>query len=148
VPGADPVVELEPGEEIIMHVHAGFRGGAAASMRATFALGSARFRQKAHAEWLETVNASGFPGAPADMVVAITDRRMLIGKPGFWGGPPKAYKEEFPLALIAEAVTVRHGLITSAAFALTNGHIVEIESMRGRRLQRLVDLVNELRRPY
>ena len=71
-----------------MHVHAGFRGGAAASLRATFALGSAHIRQKAHTEWLEGVTAGGFPGAPADMILAITDRRLLIGRPNFWGGAP------------------------------------------------------------
>jgi hypothetical protein len=144
VPGSEREIELEPGEAIVMHVHAAFRGGFAASVRGTFTLGSGRYREKEHFQWLALATAGGFPEVPADMIVAITDRNLLIGKPTFWGGAPATYRESFPLARIARAITVRHGLLTSAAFALTNGHIVEIESMSGRRLRRLVETVNEI----
>lgn len=142
MPASEGEIELEPGEEIVMHVHAAFRGGAAASARGTFSLGSARYRNAQHAAWLEHATAAGFPAAPADMIVAVTDRRLLIGRPNFWGGKPAHYVDDFPLPRIAKAITVRHGLVTSAAFALTNGHIVEIESMRGGRLRRFIDTIN------
>jgi hypothetical protein len=144
VSGADDDIEQEPGDAVIVHAHAAFRGGFAASVRGTFTLGSGRYREKEHFHWQEVVTAGDFPEVPADMIVAVTDRNLLIGKPTFWGGKPASFLESFPLARIDRAITVRHGLITSAAFALTNGHIVEIESMSGRRLRRLVETVNAL----
>jgi hypothetical protein len=144
VAGAEGDIELEPGEAVITHAHAAFRGGFAASMRGTFTLGSGRYREKEHFHWQEVATAGGFPEVPADMIVAVTETTLLVGKPTFWGGRPASFLTSFPLERIDRGVTVRRGLITSAAFALTNGHIVEIESMNGRRLRRLVETVNEL----
>ena len=82
------LLELEPGEDLLAVARASFRGAAAVSTRATFALGSGRMRLRAFHEWHQAAVDSGFPIVPADMVVAATERRVLFGRPTFWGRPP------------------------------------------------------------
>jgi hypothetical protein len=82
------LIELEPGEELLAVARASFRGAAATSVRATFALGSGRTRLRAFDVWHDAAIASGFPFVPPDMVVTATPQRVLFGKPTFWGRTP------------------------------------------------------------
>jgi hypothetical protein len=138
------LLELEPGEEVLAVARASFRGAAAVSTRATFALGAGRMRGRAFHVWHDAAVASGFPIVPADMVVAATDRRVLFGRPTFWGRPPSRYSGAVDLEQIAQIVAVRHGLVTGVAFGFTHGGVVEIEAMRARPLRRLVQVVDDL----
>jgi hypothetical protein len=136
------LLEIEPDEELLAVARASFRGAAATSARSTFALGSARMRMRAFNDWHDAAVASGFPTAPPDMVVAATDRRVLVGKPTFWGRAPARYWGAIELHQIAELAVVKHGIVTGVAFAFTRGAIVEIEALRGRRLRHLVNVVS------
>ena len=136
-------IDLEPDEEIVVVARASFRGAAATSTRATFALGSGRMRMKAFAAWHDAALASGFPRVPADMVIAATDRRVLFAKPTFWGRVPRQYWSALELEKIAQIVAVKHGVVTGVAFGFTHGGIVEIEALRGRRLRQLVEAIDE-----
>jgi hypothetical protein len=137
------LIELEPGEELLAVARASFRGAAGVSVRATFALGSGRMRLRAFDDWHDAAIVSGFPRVPPDMVVAATDQRVLFGKPTFWGGTPSRYSGAVELGRLAEIIAVSHGLLTGVAFAFKDGAIVEIEAIRGRRLRRLVLVVEE-----
>jgi len=138
------LVELEPGEQLLTIARASFRGAAAVSVRATFALGSGRMRLRAFDVWHDAAIASGFPLVPPDMIVAATDQRVLFGKPTFWGRTPSHYSGAVDLGQLAQIVAVRHGIVTGVAFAFTDGGIVEIEALRGRQLRRLVLVVDDL----
>jgi hypothetical protein len=138
------LVELEPGEQLLTVARASFRGAAAVSVRATFALGSGRMRLRAFDVWHDAAIASGFPLVPPDMVVGATDRRVLFGKPTFWGRIPSRYSGAVDIGQLAQIVAVSHGLLTGVAFAFKDGGIVEIEAMRGRRLRQLVLVVEGL----
>ncbi len=138
------LVELEPGEKLLTVARASFRGAAAVSVRATFALGSGRMRLRAFDVWHDAAVASGFPLVPPDMVVAATDQRVLFGRPTFWGRTPSRYSGAVDLGQLSQIVAVRHGIVTGVAFAFTDGGIVEIEAMRGRQLRRLALVVDEL----
>ncbi|MDP9335421.1 MAG: hypothetical protein M3Q30_19235 [Actinomycetota bacterium] len=138
------LVELEPGEKLLAVARASFRGAAAVSVRATFALGSGRMRLRAFDVWHDAAIASGFPLVSPDMVVAATEQRVLFGKPTFWGRTPSRYAGAVDLGQLAQIVAVRHGIVTGVAFAFTDGAIVEIEAMRGRQLRRLALVVDEL----
>jgi hypothetical protein len=140
VPRGD-LIELEPGEEILVVARASFRGAAAASTRATFAFGSGRMRMKAYDVWHDAAIESGFPVVPPDMVVAATNRRVLFGKPTFWGRRPARYWSAVEYEQIAEIIAVGHGVVTGVAFGFKHGAIVEIEALRGRRLRALVGIV-------
>ena len=137
-------LELEPGEEVLALARASFRGAAATSVRATFALGSGRMRMRAFHEWHDAAIASGFPHVPPDMYLAATRLRVLFGKPTFWGRPPQQFSSAVDLSAIAQVAVTRHGFITGVAFGMTHGAIVEVEALRGRGLRHLVEVVTDL----
>ena len=141
------LLDLEPGEEILVAARASFRGAAAVTTRATFALGSGRMRLRAYHEWQDAANASGFGPVPPDMIIAVSDRRILFGKPTFWGRMPPGFWSAIYHDDVAKIVAVQHGLVTGVAFGLTSGGVVEIEAMRGARLRRLVRIV-DARHPH
>ena len=138
---ASASIDLEPGEKILATARASFRGAAATSVKTTMALGSGRMRLRAFVDWLDAARASGFPDAPPDMYLIATDRRILVGKPGFFGGAPSQFMGELDYAKIAQVVPIRHGAVTGVAFAFHFGGIVEIEAVRGRGLRHLADVV-------
>jgi hypothetical protein len=137
------LIELDPGEEILVIARASFRGAAATSTRATFALGSGRMRMRAYSVWHDAVTSAGFPTVPPDMIVAASDRRVLFGKPTFWGRPPTRYWSALNHGDIAQIVATSHGIVTGVAFALAGGAVVEIEALRGRKLRRFAQAVEE-----
>jgi hypothetical protein len=142
MPGAEPL-ELEPGESVLVVARASFRGAAAVTTRATFALGPGRMRTRAFHDWHDAARASGLPPVTPDMVVAATDRRVLFGRPTFWGRCPDRYSGAVAFERISQIVAVRHGIVTGVAFAFTDGAVVEIEAIRSRRLRRLVEVVDD-----
>jgi hypothetical protein len=75
------------------------------------------------------------------MYVTATDRRILVGKPRFWGGAPPRYTGELDYAKVAQVVAIRHGMVTGVAIAFHFGGIVEVEAVRGRGLRRFTEVV-------
>jgi hypothetical protein len=134
---------LEPGEVVEVTAHASFRGATGASARAAFALGSSRVRRSAYERWLENANPAGFGDVPEDMILVLTDRRLLIGRPRFFGGRPERYIAQLPFDRLAGAAAIRHGVFWGAAFAFATGAIVEVEALRARSLRRLVVRLQE-----
>jgi hypothetical protein len=128
--------ELEPGERLIARSPASFRGAAAASIRATFALGSSRARHQAHDAWCMHAESVGFPAAGPEMWLGLTDSRLIVWNTTFMLNRPGAVKGVVPLTDVAQVATARHGLVTGLAVALSSGQFIEVEAMRGRRLRR------------
>jgi hypothetical protein len=137
------LLDLEPGEAVLAVARASFRGAAAVTMRATFALGPGRMRMRAFHDWHEAAIASGLPPVAPDMMLAATHRRVLFGRPTFWGRLGERYSGAVAIEQIAQVVAVRHGIVTGVAFGFTDGSIVEIEAIRARRLRRLVHVIDE-----
>ena len=117
MPAAGTPVELEPGEEVRATAFASFRGAAATSTRATFGWAPSAKRRRTHREWADAVTSAGFPETPPDMVLAATDRRLLVGKPTLWGRKPAYYTAALDYDRIAQVVAARHGLVVGIAFA-------------------------------
>ena len=134
---------LEPDERLISRAPASFRGATAASIRSTFALGSARARRQAFDAWCMHAEAVGFPAAGPEMWLGLTESRIIVWSTTFMLSRPSAVKGAVPLAEVAEVATVRHGLVTGLAVALTTGQFIEVEAMRGRRLRRFADALRE-----
>ncbi len=93
--------------------------------------------------WHDQAITAGFPLVPPDMVVAVSERRVLFGKPTFWGRPPPRYTSMLEFHQISQIVAVSHGIVTGVAFGFTHGAIVEIEAIRGRRLRHVVRVIDE-----
>ena len=134
---------LEPDEHLIARAPASFRGAAAASIRSTFALGSARARRQAHDAWAMQAEAIGFPAAGPEMWLGLTESRLIVWSTTFMLSRPGEVKGVVPLEDVAQVAITRHGLVTGLAVALTTGQFVEVEAMRGRRLRRFAAAVRE-----
>ena len=134
---------LEPEERLISRTPASFRGATAASIRATFAIGSARARRQAHDAWCRHAESVGFPTAGPEMWLGVTDARIVMWSTTFMLSRPGTITGDVPLSQVAEVATARHGLVTGLAVALTTGQFVEVEAMRGRRLRRFADALRE-----
>lgn len=134
---------LEPDERLIVRAPASFRGATAASIRSTFALGSARARRQAHYAWCTHAEAVGFPAAGPEMWLGVTESRLIVWSTTLILSRPGAVKGTLPLTQVAEVATVRHGFVTGLAVALTTGQFIEVEAMRGRRLRRFADALRE-----
>ena len=135
---------LEPDEQLLLRTPASFRGAATTSISSTFALGSARKRLEAYRGWQMQADLVGFKTAGPEMVLGLTDRRLVIWKTSFWFSRVADVAGEVPFSKLHDVATVRHGFVTSAAFAFTDGQIVEVEAMRGRRLRHLAITLHEL----
>jgi hypothetical protein len=135
------LIDLEPEEKILATARASFRGAAATSVKSTIALGSGRMRMRAFDSWYDAARASGFPESPPDMYLAATDRRILVGKPRWYGGAPPRYMGELDYPKVAQVIAVRHGSVTGVAFAFHFGGIVEVEAVLGGGLRRFADVV-------
>jgi hypothetical protein len=128
---------LEPDEQLLARAPASFRGAAAASVRSTFALGSARKRLDSYYAWRDLADVTGFATTGPEMVLGLTDHGLVVWSTSFWFGSPRAITARIPLAQIHDVATAHHGIVTGFAIAFTTGAIVEVEAMRGRRLRRL-----------
>jgi hypothetical protein len=128
---------LEPDERVVAHAPVSFRGAAATSLRSTFALASARRRLDTYYEWREPAEIGGFSTTGPEMVLGLTDRGLVVWDTSFWFGSARRVTARIPITQIHAAVAVRHGLVTGFALAFTNGAVVEVEAIRGRRLRRL-----------
>ena len=134
---------LERDERLISRAPASFRGATAASIRSTFALGSARARRQAHYAWVRQAEAVGFPAAGPEMWLGLTESRLIVWSTTFMLSRPGTVEGVVPLAHVAEVATARHGLVTGLAVALTTGQFIEVEAMRGRRLRRFAAALHE-----
>jgi hypothetical protein len=134
---------LEPNERLISRAPASFRGATVASIRSTFAIGSAHMRRQAHYAWCAHAESIGFPAAGPEMWLGLTESRIVVWNTTFMLSRPGAVKGVVPLTDVAQVVTTRHGIVTGLAVALTSGQFIEVEAMRGRRLRRFADAVQE-----
>ena len=126
---------LEPDERVIARAPASFRGAASATIRSTFALGSARSRGQAHYAWIQHAESIGFPSAGPEMWLGLTETRIIVWDTTLMLSRPGEVAGDVPLESVADVATVRHGFVTSLAVALTTGQYIEVEAMRGRRLR-------------
>jgi hypothetical protein len=81
------------------------------------------------------------------MVLGLTERRLVVCRATFWLSRPAEVEAGVPLERIASAATVRHGTVTGLVIVLTNGTIVEVEALLGRRLRRFARVLLETLAP-
>jgi hypothetical protein len=109
----------------------------AATMRSTFSLSAARTRMHAFEAWETGARAAGFPADGPEMVLGVSDQRLIGWRTSFLLGRPIEITASLPIDQIVDVSAVRHGLVTGVAFVFANGSIVEVEALRGRRLRAL-----------
>ena len=117
--------------------HASFRGAWASTMRTTFSFAAARKRMVDFEVWAAGVRAAGFSPEDPEMVLGVTDRRLIAWRKSFFLGRPTEFSTSLPIDELYDVIVVRHGLLTGVTFVTTLGGIVEVEALRGRRLRHL-----------
>jgi hypothetical protein len=136
-------IELEPGERVLATARASFRGAAAATLRGTFTLGSARHRNNNFDAWRSETAAVGFPTAKPEMVLCLTNQRLILCETSFWLNRPSGVAGALPLSDISDVAIARHGLVTGLALAITHRGLVQVEAMRGRQLRRFGKILEQ-----
>jgi hypothetical protein len=139
-----PLPGLEPDERLLARAPASFRSAAVTSISSTFALASARKRLEAYNAWKMSCDVAGFKTDGPEMVLGLTEQRLVVWKTSFWFSRLAAISGEVPIAKVHDVAVVRHGLVTSFAIAFKDGQIVEVEAMRGRRLRHLAHTMQAL----
>jgi hypothetical protein len=130
---------IEPEERVLVRAPASFRGATITSISSTFALGSARKRLETYNAWRMQADVAGFKTSGPEMVLGLTEHRLVVWKTTFWLSRLANIVGEIPLDKVHDVAVVRHGLVTSMAIAFKDGQIVEVEAMRGRRLRHLAN---------
>jgi hypothetical protein len=133
---AGVLLGLEPDEHLVASTAASFRGAALASTQSTFALGSNRSRMRVYDSWQKHAEEAGLPTSGPEVVLGLTEHRLVVCRATFWLSRPAEVTAGVPLQRVANVATLRHGLVTGMAIALDSGAIIEFEAMRGRRLRR------------
>jgi hypothetical protein len=127
------------GEYVRAVAHASFRGACAASVRTTFSFAASRNRLQAFDAWLVAARAAGFAPEDPEMVLGVTEDRLVAWRTSFFLGRPTDETASLPLGRLSGVSVARHGLVTGVAFVVENGAIFEVEALRGRKLRRLAD---------
>jgi hypothetical protein len=135
---------IEPHERVLVRAPASFRNAAITSISSTFALGSARKRLEAYKAWRMQADVAGLKTSGPEMVLGLTEQRLVVWKTTFWLSRLANIVGEVPLDKVHDVAVVRHGLVTSMAIAFKDGQIVEVEAMRGRRLRHLASEMRAL----
>jgi hypothetical protein len=135
---------LEPDELLLARAPASFRGATVTSISSTFAIASARKRLEAYNAWAQQAGFAGFRTEGPEMVLGLTDTRLIVWKTTFWMSRPGALAGEVKLDKVHDVAAVRHGMVTGLAIAFKTGEIVEVEAMRGRRLRHLAERMQGL----
>jgi hypothetical protein len=133
-------LDLEADEHLRALARASFRGALAATVRTTFSLAPARKRLEAFDAWLIGARAAGFSPEVPEMLLGITDRRLIAWRMTFLGRP-SARTANLPLSRLHDVSAVRHGALTGVAFVVDHGMIFEVEAMRGRPLRHFANEV-------
>jgi len=128
---------LDPGERLRATAAVSFRAGATTKTTKSVVKGSSvRARYDRFEVWQRAAEDAGFPTAGPDMIVGVTDTRLLV-----WGKSPflgriTGLAGAMPLKRIAQVSAVRHGLVSGLALVV-GSTIIELEAVRGRRLRRI-----------
>ena len=93
-------------------------------------------RQNIYGVWAKDAIDAGFPAAGPEMLLALTNRLIHLCRFSFWANRAAETEGALELDRIQAVATERHGLVVGLAFVLANGHVVEVEAMRGGRLLR------------
>jgi hypothetical protein len=130
---------LAPGEEVRAVARASFRGAFATTLRTTFSLAPLRNRLNAFDVWLIGARAAGFAPEEPEMILGLTDTRLVAWRTSFFAGRPADETTSLPLTRLSDVAVARHGLVTGVAFVVEHSAVFEVEALRGRALRRLAE---------
>jgi hypothetical protein len=92
-------------------------------------------QRHAYAHWARRAAAAGFPVAGPEMILGITQERLLVWRPALLRSRPRRFAGAVPLSRIHSAGVHRRVFASILTLLLEHGTIVGVETMRGARLR-------------
>jgi hypothetical protein len=129
---------LLEGEEIVAQLAVRFSPGAPTNLETTATPSMYRpsvVQRHAFAHWALRSAAAGFPIAGPEMILGITQERLLVWRPAFLRSRPRRFAGAVPLSRIHSAGVHRRLFASVLTLLLEHGTIVGLETMRGARLR-------------
>lgn len=130
---------LLDGEEIVALIAVRFSPGMPSSLDAPSTPGAQRpsvVQRHAYAHWARSSSAVGFPIAGPEMILGITQDRMLVWRPAFIRSRPRRFAGALSLSRIQRAGVHRRVFASVLTLLFEQGAIVGVETMRGSRLRK------------
>jgi hypothetical protein len=130
---------LLEGEEIVAMLSVRYSASAPTSLDAAPKAGIHRpsvVQRHAYAFWSRHSSSIGFPVAGPEMILGITQDRLVVWSPTFFGSRPRRFAGAIPLSRIQRAGVHRQLFASVLTLLFENGAIVGVETMRGARLRR------------
>jgi hypothetical protein len=129
---------LLDGEEVVALLAVRFSPGMPSSLDAPPRPGAQRpsvVQRHAYAHWARSSSTVGFPIAGPEMILGITQDRMLVWRPAFIRSRPRRFAGAFSLSRIQRAGVHRRVFASVLTLLFEQGAIVGVETMRGSRLR-------------
>jgi hypothetical protein len=133
--GTDGLLE---GEEIVALLSVRFSPGMPTTLDASAPAGMRRpsvVQRHAYAHWARAASAAGFPIAGPEMILGVTQERLLVWRPGFIRSRPRRFAGGISLSRIQSAAVHRRVFSSVLTLLFEQGTIVGVETMRGSRLR-------------
>jgi hypothetical protein len=98
-------------------------------------------QRHAYALWARRAATAGFPIAGPEMILGITQERLLAWRPTLIRGRPRRYAGALPLSRIHSAGVHRRVFAAVLTMLLEDGAIVGVETLHGRQLRRFATAI-------
>jgi hypothetical protein len=98
-------------------------------------------QRHAYAHWADGAAAAGFPIAGPDMILGITQERLLVWRPALLRSRPRRFAGAIPLSRIRNAGVRRRMFTAVLALLLDDGAIVGLEAPQASRLRRFATAI-------
>ena len=93
-------------------------------------------QRHAYAHWARRCAAAGFPIAGPEMILGITQERLLVWRPAFLRSRPRRFAGAIPLSRIHSAGVHRRVFSSVLTLLLDDGAIVGVETVHSTHLRR------------
>ena len=135
---------LHDDEEIVAMIRVRYSPGMPTTLDATSQPGLPRasvVQRHAYLHWSRSATAAGFPIAGLEMILGITQERLLVWRPALMRSRPRRFAGAVPLARIQSAGVHRKLFSSVLTLLLEQGTIVSVETMRSGRLRRFASSI-------
>jgi hypothetical protein len=92
-------------------------------------------QRRSYARWVRTATTAGFPVAGPEMVLGVTNERLLVWRTALIRARPRQLAGGIPLARIQSAGVHRRVFATVLTLLFESGTIVGLETLHGRHLR-------------
>jgi hypothetical protein len=93
-------------------------------------------QRHAYAVWSRRAGAAGFPIPGPEMILGVTEERLVAWRPALIRSRPRRYAGAIPLARINSAGIHRHIVSSVLTLLLDNGALVGVQTVHTKQLRR------------